>query len=95
MNDMNDPTVTPATDAEFADLICADPEWVRAEFDALIDAAFGDPPVGPAPPAPPRVPAGRRPPGSPVPPRPRILPSVTATRSARDVAHRQRSPPHR
>jgi hypothetical protein len=94
MNDMNDQAVAPATDTAFADLICADPEWVRAEFDALMTAEFGGPPAGPVPPAPPYVPAGRRPPGAAVPARPRILPPATATRSARDTQRRQRSPPH-
>ncbi|SDG68889.1 hypothetical protein SAMN05216553_110254 [Lentzea fradiae] len=25
----------------FADLVCADPDWVSAEFEAIIDASFG------------------------------------------------------
>ena len=49
---------TRTADAEFADLICDDPEWLRAEFDALISASFGGPPV-PPPAAPPRVPPDR------------------------------------
>ena len=58
------------SDADFADLICSDDEWVRAEFDALVRASWR-PPVPPAPPAPPATgpsepdppaagPAGRR-----------------------------------
>jgi hypothetical protein len=90
--DMKDQTAAPA---EFADLILSDPEWVQAEFDALIAAAFGGPPAGPTPPAPPHVPAGRRPPRHPLSCRPCALPPVTAARSARDVQRRQRSPPHR
>lgn len=39
----------------FADLICADPEWLRDEFDALVSGFFGQPPA-PPPPAPPQVP---------------------------------------
>jgi hypothetical protein len=93
--DMNHQMATPATSAGFADLICADPEWVQAEFDALIAAAFGGPPAGHTPPAPPHVPAADRSPRYPLPPRPRILPPVTVTRGARDVQRRQRSPPHR
>jgi hypothetical protein len=50
-------SVRPA-DAEFADVICADPEWLRAEFDALISASFGEPPA-PPPAAPPRLPPDR------------------------------------
>jgi hypothetical protein len=49
-----------------ADLICADPEWLRDEFDALVSASFGQPPA-PPPPAPPEVPpddGDRRPPGT-------------------------------
>ncbi len=45
---------------EFAELMCADPQWVREEFDALIAASFRRPPV-PPPPAPPWLPPGRGP----------------------------------
>jgi hypothetical protein len=41
--------------AEFADLVYADPQWLREEFDELIAASFGRPPAAP-PPAPPGVP---------------------------------------
>jgi len=51
---------TRAADTEFADLICADPQWLREEFDALIAASFGCPPA-PPPPAPPKVPPRRGP----------------------------------
>lgn len=46
--------------ARFAELICADDEWLRAEFDALVLAGFGAPPAWPRLPAPPwaRPPAG-------------------------------------
>ena len=43
-------------DAKFAELICADTEWLRSEFDALMSAAFGVPPAWPGRPSPPRVP---------------------------------------
>ncbi|GAA4261464.1 hypothetical protein GCM10022255_094150 [Dactylosporangium darangshiense] len=39
-------------DEAFTELICGDPELVRAEFDALISASFDEPPPPPAPPAP-------------------------------------------
>lgn len=45
----------------FAELICADDDWLRAEFDALVLAGFGAPPGWPCPPAPPRA----QPPGPP------------------------------
>jgi hypothetical protein len=48
-------------DTAFADLMCADPQWLAEEFDALIAASFGEPPSAP-PPAPPCVPHG---PGAP------------------------------
>jgi hypothetical protein len=76
----------------FADLICADAQWLRQEFDALIAASFGQPPAAP-PPAPPRV------------PRPRPHPGAAARRRARRAGpartpaltapghRRQRSPP--
>lgn len=41
--------------AAFADVIYADPQWLREEFDALMAQAFGRPPVPPRP-APPQVP---------------------------------------
>jgi len=46
---------TREADAAFADLICGDPQWLRAEFDALISASFSGPPAPPLP-APTRVP---------------------------------------
>ena|SRR5438477_6739337 len=39
-------------DELFTELICGDPDLVRAEFDALIGASFDDPPPPPLPPAP-------------------------------------------
>ncbi len=42
-------------DAAFADVILADPQWLREEFDALIASSFGRPPAVP-PPAPPGFP---------------------------------------
>jgi hypothetical protein len=80
-------------DAEaFAELICADAQWLREEFDALIAASFSRPPTAP-PPAPPRVPPphGRpRPPG-----RHRLRPGAPALTSAPTTPgqRRQRSPP--
>jgi hypothetical protein len=50
--------VTRDADTVFAELICADAQWLREEFDALISASFGQPPAAP-PPAPPRVPPPR------------------------------------
>ena len=44
---------TPQAAGVFAELICADEQWLRDEFDALIAANY---PPGPPPPAPPRVP---------------------------------------
>ena len=78
-------------DARFADLICEDPQWLRAEFDALISASFGEPPA-PPPPAPSRVPPR---PGSPCPPSRRLRPgpAVTDAPVARPARRRQRSPP--
>jgi hypothetical protein len=40
-------------DEAFTDLVAADPDWVREEFDALIGANFNEPPEPPSPPAPP------------------------------------------
>lgn len=37
---MPDPTRRMAADSTFAELVCADPAWLRAEFDAIIAASF-------------------------------------------------------
>ena len=86
---MNVPTRE--ADATFADLICADEQWLREEFDALISASFGEPPA-PPPPAPPRVPPR---PGHPCPPswRPAPGPVAATFPAARAADGRQRSPP--
>ncbi|MEU4215789.1 hypothetical protein [Actinoplanes sp. NPDC026623] len=47
-------------DEAFAELISGDPDLVRAEFDAIIDAGFNEPPDPPAPPAP-SAPSAARP----------------------------------
>lgn len=79
-------------DTTFAELICADPQWLREEFDDLISASFGSPPEPPLP-APPRVPP-RDHPWTP-PSGPRTGPLMAADASARAaLSHRrQRSPP--
>ena len=82
---------TREADTAFADLICADPQWLDAEFDALIAASFSEPPAS-RPPALPRFPPR---PGTPPPlscgPRPR--PGAISCPAARPDHCRQRSPP--
>jgi hypothetical protein len=77
--------------AAFAELICADEQWLREEFDALIAANY---PPGPPPPAPPRTP--------PLPPRRPATATCQAAGPGRPQAasshpggglRRQRSPP--
>jgi hypothetical protein len=79
------------TEAEFADLVCADPQWLRDEFDALIAASFSYPP--PAPPsAPPAVP--RRGPWHPPAGRSTgYLPARLIRGHGEPARYRQRSPP--
>jgi hypothetical protein len=82
----------PEVDTAFAELICADAQWLREEFDALISASFSQPPAAP-PPAPPRVPPSPGPPGPPSqhrlrPRLPAACPAVATTGH-----RRQRSPP--
>jgi hypothetical protein len=79
-------------DTEFAELICADAQWLREEFDALISASFSQPPAAP-PPAPPRVPSprGRTSPPSQPWQRPCFL--VVFSAVAMPGHRRQRSPP--
>jgi hypothetical protein len=78
--------------ATFAELICADPQWLRAEFDALITAGFGAPPAWPHPPAPPRLPSHRPPANPPGLPRGVTTPAPAA-RVTQQEHRRQRSPP--
>jgi len=77
--------------AALADLICADPQWLDAEFSALAAASFGGPPA-PPPPAPPRVPPC---PGTPPAPSRGPAPglAVTARPATWPVYGRERSPP--
>jgi hypothetical protein len=82
----------PEADTAFAELICADAQWLREEFDALISASFSQPPAAP-PPAPPRVPppAGpARPPGQ---HRLQCRPPAARSAAATPGHRRQRSPP--
>jgi hypothetical protein len=83
---------TREADTTFAELICADPQWLREEFDALISASFGQPPEPPLP-APPTVPPRGRPWHPPS--RPRTGPLLAAATPARAAPghRRQRSPP--
>jgi phage tail protein X len=66
----------------FADLVCADPAWVSAEFEAIIDANFG---TAPTPRPRPRIVAVAF-------PEPAVLRGVRRAGFARS---RQRSPPAR
>jgi hypothetical protein len=73
----------------FADIVYADQQWTDAEFDSLIAASFGKPPL---PPAPPRVPPH---PGTPPPPsgRPVPNPALRTLHAAGPDRGRERSPP--
>jgi len=79
-------------DAMFAELICADAQWLREEFDALIAASFRQPPAAP-PPAPPRVPPRRPRPGPPGQHCPRPCPPAMILPITAPRQRRQRSPP--
>jgi hypothetical protein len=79
-------------DAMFAELICADVQWLREEFDALIAASFRQPPAAP-PPAPPRVPPRRPHSGPPGQHRPQPCPPAMAVSVTAPGQRRQRSPP--
>jgi hypothetical protein len=67
-------------DEAFTELICGDPDLVRAEFDALMGASFNEPPTSPAPPAPP-VPSGAEPAG------PQTGPTLVPATQAADTAN--------
>jgi hypothetical protein len=53
------PSAPESVAKRFAELVCADADWLRAEFDAIVAANF---PAGELPA--PRVPRGRRPVGT-------------------------------
>ena len=78
--------------AAFAELICADAQWLREEFDALIEASFGQPPAAP-PPAPPRVPPSRGRTGPPLRHRPQPGPAAITSPLAAPTRRCQRAPP--
>ncbi|WP_410573863.1 hypothetical protein [Amycolatopsis sp. cmx-4-61] len=91
---MPDKSARSAAADAFSELVLADPEWVRAEFDAIVAANFRPPP----PPPPPPVPPARRGPGLPRRPAavaggPRRCPG--ARRLAGKGPRRERAPPRR
>ena len=79
--------------ARFAELICADDEWLRAEFDALVLAGFGAPPAWPRPPAPPRVPPQEPPAATPACQWQVTRPGGAVSARTLRGCRRQRSPP--
>jgi hypothetical protein len=79
-------------DTAFAELICADAQWLREEFDALIAASFGQPPAAP-PPAPPRALPPRRHTGPPSRGRPQPGAAAITSPLAAPTRRCQRSPP--
>jgi hypothetical protein len=83
---------TRETDTVFAELIYADAQWLREEFDALIAASFGEPPAAP-PPAPPRLPPHRHRPASERWDRAQLSPMTIAHPVITPGHRRQRSPP--
>jgi hypothetical protein len=82
--------------AKFAELICADPQWLDQEFSALMAANFTAPPAWPRLPAPPTVPPDDHsrgtPPGQPARPGRIGLALVGMAPRWRGPGH-QRSPP--
>ena len=79
-------------DTAFADLMCADTQWLRDEFDELISQSFSQPPAPPRP-APPRVPPFGGPWRPPSGPRSRVHPARVASTRAAPGRRRERSPP--
>jgi hypothetical protein len=77
-------------DEAFTDLVTADPDWVRDEFDALIGANFNEPPEPPAPPAPPTD--QPKPPPSPA-DNEQTTPTPTTDQTTANPNPIQRSPP--
>ncbi|MEU7901689.1 hypothetical protein [Actinoplanes sp. NPDC049118] len=80
-------------DEAFAEIVSGDRDLVRAEFEAIVGAAFDEPPEPPAPPAPSAVQPAP-------PPHPRPIPGVatparTACRRTGAGGNLPRSPPRR
>jgi hypothetical protein len=71
----------------FATLICAEADWLEAEFAAIVAANFRDVPGDPVRPTPP----SHR--DLPTPARPGRVQPTDLTRTARRVGARERSPP--
>ena len=84
---------TREADATFAELICADPQWLEEEFTALVSASFGAPPRWPRPPAPPRVPFRGLPAWWPAAPWRPARPTARTIRSPGQGLRRTRAPP--
>jgi hypothetical protein len=87
---------SPAGDS-FAELVCADPDWVRAEFAAIVAANFPATADVPTPPRRrPREPTGPHRPAAPRATAVRVPCVLTAHTPVRAVepSGRQRSPPH-
>jgi len=76
-------------DEAFTELICGDPDLVRAEFDALIGASFDDPP----PPVPPAASADRPAPSHPQPDPPPTPAAGDDGRRPDAAGNNPRSPP--
>ncbi|WP_432876975.1 hypothetical protein ACQPYH_27735 [Kribbella sp. CA-245084] len=88
---MTETTMTPGAVDQldtFWDVVCDDPEMLRAEFDDLIATSWDDSP--PSPPTRPRRPEPK--PGPSRPPAPAPSRSLTR-RPLRDAEARQRGPP--
>ncbi|WP_436499709.1 hypothetical protein [Actinokineospora sp. HUAS TT18] len=87
---MPDITRHAAVTSGFAELVCADAAWLRAEFDAIVTANFGV-----RPPCPPRPRPGSAGPSTPGPaPRADVAGSTFGgVRPTMSAGRRQRSPP--
>ena len=76
-------------DEAFTELVCGDPDLVRAEFDALIGASFDNPPTPRR--HPPHLPPGRHPPiRNPTPRRHRRPPTTGASPALPATTHDRR-----
>jgi hypothetical protein len=82
-----------ATDEAFVDLVCADDDLVRAEFEAIVAASWVGPPPGPTLVPTPRPPERRPPRGEPPAKAKLPLTDPEASGPADGPRGRQRSPP--
>ena len=82
-----------STDEAFLELLCADDDLVRSEFEAIVAASWVGPPHRPTPVPSPRPPAAVTPQGNWLSPRPIVATAPVPSGPGDGQRGRERSPP--